>query len=99
MRRRILAGRLAGIVPAVGIAANGPLEKPAPRLPPASAQWAPLPGIEPPLTPAPWLQAQQTHGQRCVTQIGICFLNVPGPIGHPCTCMSAMGPVPGRIVP
>ena len=97
MRRFVLASCLAGILPALAIAANQPSEKPTLRAFPIVGPSQPGPGT--PQTPAVQLQAQQTHGQRCVTQVGICLLNVPGPIGYPCTCMFALGPIPGHIVP
>jgi hypothetical protein len=45
------------------------------------------------------LVAQAGYGHRCATRIGVCSLPTPGPIGHACICMFALGPMPGHIVP
>ena len=49
------------------------------------------------LTPDRPAEAQMFNNV-CATQQGNCIAN-PAPIGSPCGCMSAYGPIPGQILP
>lgn len=42
-------------------------------------------------------QPAPAEGRVCYTNIGACPLVTPYPIGGPCTCFTALGPVPGRV--
>jgi len=41
----------------------------------------------------------QGFGSRCITQVGLCSLNQPGPLGYGCACLFQFGPAQGQIIP
>jgi hypothetical protein len=51
------------------------------------------------ITVNPQMQLVQQMGSRCLTPVGICMLQMQGPIGHLCWCVLPIGPVSGQIIP
>lgn len=37
-------------------------------------------------------------GLRCQSQVGICVMGAPGPVGSACYCMTPYGPAQGMII-